>query len=88
MYQELDKSLTVSSERKSVVLLPVGITRSTPDFIVQMTLAKSTVLSPSSCKATEFSVLVDCFAQPVDSWVSSNDLVLWVHHDHLVELVD
>ena len=68
--------------------LPVGITGSTSDFVVQMTLPKTTILPSSSSQPTEFPVLVNSLAQPVYSWVSADDFVLGVNHDHFEEFVD
>lgn len=70
------------------MLLPIGITRATPDFVMQMTLPKSTVFPASSCETTEFTMLMDSFAEPVYSWVTAYDLVLGVNHDYFVEFVD
>lgn len=81
------KILTVSSKRKSVVLLPVSITRTSSDFVMAMTLSKSTIFPADGCQASHLAVLMDSPAQPVDSWVSANDLVLGVDHDDLKELV-
>ena len=68
--------------------LPVGIARPAPDFVMEMTLSESSVL-PASCReSSEFTMLVDSLAEPVYSGVTTDDLVLWVHHDDFIELVD
>lgn len=80
--------LTVSSERQSVVFLPVSIARTSSDFVMQMTLSKTTVLTARCSQPTKLTVLMDSLAEPVDSGVPTDDLVLGVHHYHLKELVD
>ena len=82
-----EKALTVSSKRKSVVPLPVGIATPSSDFGVSVTLTESTILPASSCQAAQLTMLVNSLAEPVDSGVSTNDLMLGVNHDHLIELV-
>lgn len=80
--------LAVSSKGKSVMSLPVGITGATSDFVVQVTLPKTTVLPPCSSQPTELPVFVNGLAQPVYSRVSADDFVLGVNQDHFKEFVD
>ena len=77
---------TVSSEGQSVVLLPVGIAGTTTDFVVQMTFTESTVLPSCSCQATKFAMLMHSLAEPVDSGIPTDSLVLRVNQDHFKEL--
>ncbi len=78
---------TISSQRQSVVLLPIGITRSSSDFGVEMTLTKSTVLPSRGSHPTELAMLVHSLAEPVDTSVPADSFVLGIHQDHLKELV-
>mmetsp|Transcript_61958 Transcript_61958/g.98167 ORF Transcript_61958/g.98167 Transcript_61958/m.98167 type:complete len:209 (-) Transcript_61958:107-733(-) len=52
------------------------------------TLRKQAAALPTSGrKATELTVLHNWFANPIDAWIVPDDLVEWIHHNHLVPLV-
>lgn len=67
--------------------LPVGITRTSSNFIPQVTLPESPVLPACSRQAAKLPVLMDGLAQPVDPRIATDYLVLRIHHDHLKKLV-
>lgn len=80
-------SLAVTTEADGVVTLPVGATRTTLALVVEMALEHTTVLLSSGSETTEFAVLVDSVANPVDARITANSLVGGVNHDHLKVLV-
>ena len=67
---------------------PIGITRAAPDLAAKVTLTEPTILAAGSRQAPQLAMLVHCLAEPVDSRVTPDDLVLGVDHDNLKELVD
>lgn len=52
-----------------------------------MALAHTTVFTASGGQATQLTMLVDWFADPVDSGVTAHSLVERIHHDDLKVLV-
>lgn len=52
-----------------------------------MTFSDTSRLFADRSHTSLCSALVNCVADPVDAWVSSNGFVRWVDHDNLVELV-
>lgn len=67
--------------------LPISVTRASPDLAAQVTLPEPAILAAGRSQASQLAMLVHCLAEPVDSWVATDDLVLWVDHDDLEELV-
>lgn len=68
------------------MLLP-SVTTTGLGVVEQVTLGNTSGLLTSSSKTSGLSVLVDWVDNPVDSWVSSDGVVRWVHQDNLVVLV-
>lgn len=68
------------------MLLP-SVTTAGLGVVEQVTLGNTSGLLTSSSKTSGLSVLVDWVDDPVDSWVSSDGVVRWVHQDNLVVLV-
>lgn len=72
---------TISTERQCITPLPRTTTGATDHLVVSVTLAHTTVFTASGGQPTQLTVLVDWFADPVDSRVTPHSLVEWVHHD-------
>lgn len=68
------------------MLLP-SVTTAGLGVVEQVTLGNTSGLLTSSSKTSGLSVLVDWVDNPVDSWVSSDGVVRWVHQDNFVVLV-
>lgn len=68
------------------MLLP-SVTTAGLGVVEQVTLGNTSGLLTSSSKTSGLSVLVDWVDDPVDSWVSSDGVVRWVHQDNLEVLV-
>lgn len=68
------------------MLLP-SVTTAGLGVVEQVTLGNTSGLLTSSSETSSFSVLVDWVDNPVDSWVSSDGVVGWVHQDNLEVLV-
>lgn len=78
--------LSVSSQRKSVVLLP-DVTTTDAGLVLRVALADTTRLLADRGESSLGSTLVHGVTDPVDSWVSTDGLVGWVNHDDFEELV-
>ena len=79
-------SLTFSSQGEGVPSSPVLSSRRPNYSGVSNSLSKSPMLSSCRSKSSLFSVFVNCFADPVDLWVSSNRSMEGVDADDLVVL--
>jgi len=77
--------LSVTTEVHRVVSLPCATSGRTNDVL--WALAVATVLLAGGGEASEFSVLHHRGDDPVDSWVTTDGLVLWVDEDDLEVLV-
>lgn len=64
-----------------------GLSASSSGVVVTVALSKTSRLLASSGETTGFSVLVNRVDDPVNSWVSSDRLVLRVNKDNLEVLV-
>lgn len=82
----LRTQLSVAPEREGVVALP-GLSATTTSVVVAMALVETTRLLASCGETTGLAVLVDWIDDPVDAWVATDGLVLWVDEDDLEVLV-
>lgn len=70
------------------MFLPISTSRATDDLVIVMALAHTTILTTSSSESTQFTVLVDGSADPVDARIPANSLVEGVDHDDFKVFVD
>merc|ERR1719184_694356 len=83
-YTSLQVSSSVPPQRQGVMLLPIGTSRRSNHVVVTVTFAHTSVLTSSSSLTTQLTMFHHSFANPIDSWISTNGFVHWVNHDHLV----
>jgi len=83
----ISERLSVSTEVHRVVSLPLASSGGALDLRVACALAVTTVLGAGRGESPEFSVLHDRSDDPVDSWVTTDGLVLWVNEDDFEVLV-
>ena len=69
-----------------VVLLP-DVSSTSTGVVVSVSLVDTSGLLSDGSKSSLGSTLVDGVTDPIDSWVSSDSLVVVVNHDDFVELV-
>jgi len=70
----------ITPERKCIMALP-RLSPSCSCFGEFVSLAQTTRFLASCSKATSFPVLVHWLDNPVDSWITSDDSVLWIDED-------
>ena len=81
------KQSTISAKGQHVTPLPATTPGATDHLVVQVTLAHTTVFTASGSQPTQLTMLVDWFADPIDSWVTTHRLVEWIHHDDFKEFI-
>lgn len=82
----IEKS-TVSTERQRITPLPGTATGAANHLVESVTLAHSTVFTASGSQATQLTMLMDWFADPVDSGVTADSFVEWIYHYNFKVLV-
>lgn len=80
-------TLTVTTQVKTVATTPGSTTRATNGLRVAVAFAQAATALAGGGEATEFAVLVDCVADPVDLGITTDGVVVWIKHDHLEVLV-
>merc|ERR1712062_459325 len=76
--------LPIPSQRDGIVFFPITTSRRSNHIVVSVTLSHSSVL-PTRCRETsQLTVLVDSFADPVDTRISTDGFVHWINHDDFV----
>lgn len=78
--------LTVTLEVEGVVALP-GLAATGGGLVEAVTLSETAGLLASGCKTAGLAVLVDWGNDPVDAWIATDSLVLWVDENDLEVLV-
>lgn len=78
--------LTVTLEVEGVVALP-GLAATSSGLVEAVSLSETAGLLASGGKTAGLAVLVDWGNDPVDAWVATDSLVLWVDEDDLEVLV-
>lgn len=78
--------LTVTLEVEGVVALP-GLAATGGGLVEAVSLSETAGLLASGSETTGLAVLVNWGNDPVDAWVATDSLVLWVDEDDLKVLV-
>ena len=82
------QTLSSSSDLLDVVSSPVGSSGWSGVVSSVTLLSKTSISHTSGGKTSDFSSVVLVGGDPVDSWVSSDSVVIWVNNDNFEELRD
>jgi len=72
---------------QTILAAPCGTTRSTNGLSVAVAFAQSTRALAGRGKSTQFAMLVNGVADPVDFWIATNGIVVGVNADNFKVLV-
>ena len=81
------KILTFPAETEGIVLLPIGMDRTSLGVVESVTLSKTTRGLASRGETTDFSVLVHRSANPVNFWITTDTFVEWINHNDFIKFV-
>lgn len=79
--------LAVALERERVVPLPSSAPGWAQFACTMVSSTETAALTASGSKTTQFAVFVHRITEPVNAWILTDALVMWIHHDTLVILV-
>lgn len=66
---------------KTVLATPCSATRSSDGLSITVSLAQSTRALSSRCKSAQLAMLLDWIADPIDLWIATDCVVVWIDAD-------